>query len=190
MFDFFVNKKEIAAEVLSLIEPYLRESLSSMENSLNEKLAGLEKQQQQNLRHERRRQTALESIFENQNIILRILEKQEMSPPLEALISLAENFALTRLAEPVTPESDILYNKLTDLMNCFDLTLVSERGVRFDPERHEACGARCVPYQQDGLVLEIVRPGFLLRDKVLRYATVVVNRHDYGNPAPDGGDVS
>ena len=73
-------------------------------------------------------------------------------------------------------------------MDCFDLTLVSERGVDFDSEKHEACGARCAPDHRDGSVLEIVRPGFLLRGKVLRCATVVVNRHDYDNVNDDYSD--
>jgi molecular chaperone GrpE len=185
LFGFLFKKKNIAAAVLSLIEPSLRENMSLMEDMMNERLEELEKQMLQSLRQERRRQMALESILESQNRILKIIEPQEISPTLEALISLAENLALTRHAEQIEPESDILFNKLSNLMDCFDLTLVSETGVLFDPEKHEACAARCVWEHQDGLVLEIIRPGFLLRDKVLRYATVVVNRHVYDDADED-----
>ena len=79
------------------------------------------------------------------------------------------------------PEFSILYRKLTGLMDCFHLTLISELGVDFDSEKHEACGSRCVWDCKDGSILEIVRPGFLLRGRVLRYATVIVNRHDYSS---------
>jgi molecular chaperone GrpE (heat shock protein) len=140
---------------------------------------------------------ALQSILENQNGIIKALEQQGISHTLEALISFAENFALMHYSKPVTPESEILFSKLSSLMDCFDLAMVSETGVQFDPEKHEACAARCELDHQDGLVLEIVRPGFLLRNKVLRYAIVVVNRHDYneadeGSGAPDdeSGEVS
>ena len=214
MFGIFVNKNEIAEEATKSIRNEIdelrrnlasdvsricSEYISAMSSSFAERLSmvnsSLEEQMQQSLRYERRRQMALESILENQDKTLQALEHQEITPPIEALTSLAENFALTRLAKPDTPESTILYDKLINLMNCFDLTLVSETGVNFDPEKHEACGARCVQDSQDGTVLEIVRPGFLLRGKVLRCATVVVNRHDCGGvdngrSTPDGlGDV-
>ena len=185
MFGIFVNKKELAAEIAANIRNEIDE--------LKQNLAGVEEQMQQNLRQERRRQMALESILENQDKILQALERQEVSPPLEALMSLAENFTLTYLSEPDTPESAILFNKLSNFMDCFDLALVSETGVSFDPEKHEACEARCVPDRRDGEVLEIVRPGFLLRGKVLRCATVVVNRHEYddiGEGRPMSYDLS
>jgi molecular chaperone GrpE (heat shock protein) len=177
----FSATSELEYGDLSLVELSLKESLSSMGCSLDERLAEVEERLQQSLRHERRSQMALESILETQNKTLEALGRQEISPPIEALMSLAENFALTRLAEPNTSDS-ILYNKLSKLMDCFDLALVSEIGVQFDHDKHEACGARYEPDSPDGAVLEIVRPGFLMKGTVLRYATVIVNRHDYTLP--------
>ena len=118
---------------------------------------------------------ALEPLLENQN---KILEKLQPSPPLEALVSLAENLALTCLARPADKEFSILQNKLTGLLACFGLSLAIDEGSPFDPARHEACAARCNRARPEDSVLEIVRPGFLLKGKVLRCATVAVNRYD------------
>jgi len=202
LFGIFANKKEIAAEavkniineiddlkrdLVTLVNKTCLEHISDMNSSMDKKLAELEEQMQQNLRQMRRQQMMLESILESQYKAIEILEHREISPPIEALMSLAENLALTHLAAPDTPEFSILYSKLSSLMDCFDLSLISEVGVDFDSEKHEACGARCVPGQRDGSVIEIVRPGFMMQGKVLRCATVVVNRHDFDN-IDDGED--
>jgi molecular chaperone GrpE len=154
----------------------LEDHLASMNSSLEDRLAGLEEKMQQSLRQGRRRQMALESLLENQNRTLELLGGSKTSPPLDAIMALAENFALTRLAEPETPTSTILYDKLSNLMDCFDLSLIAEVGVPFDPEKHEACGTNWNSSLPENVVLEVIRPGFLLKNEVLRYATVIVNR--------------
>jgi molecular chaperone GrpE (heat shock protein) len=97
---------------------------------------------------------------------------------MEAITALADNLALACLSKPEDPASPILYGKLTDLLACYGLSLVADAGSAFDPERHEACAARRDPALPEDAVLEVVRPGFLSKGKVLRYATVVVNRYD------------
>ena len=70
-------------------------------------------------------------------------------------------------------------------MDCYGLSLVTDVGGVFDPDRHEACAARRSAARPEDTVLEVVRPGFLSKGKVLRYATVVVNRYD---AEPEDGD--
>lgn len=199
MFGFFVKKEalrmeklrqDIAAEVerhFVEITHCLTERIESIgatcaknneesTRSVTERLTLLEDLLQQTQRQERRRQMALESLLESQAQALQALERLELSPPLEALMALSENLALTHLAQPQTSESAIQRNKLEELLACFGLTLLAEVFVAFDPAQHEACQARCDPHRPEDVVLEVVRPGFLLRGKVLRFATVVVNR--------------
>jgi molecular chaperone GrpE len=164
--------------IQDLLKDSLEDSLAPLSgavNSLTERFSGVEDWEQQAQRQERRRQTALETILENQS---KILEELKASPPLEALEALAENLALAYLGRPADKEFSILYGKLTDLLACFGLSLVVDKGNRFDPERHEACAALCNRTYPEDSVLDIVRPGFLLKGKVLRCATVVVNRYD------------
>ncbi|MDR1978808.1 MAG: nucleotide exchange factor GrpE [Synergistaceae bacterium] len=210
MFDFFAREKmrnQLKQSVLQDVEKLcgtmerlcdsavssvnssiasLGDSLSS---SLTERFDELDEQARQAQRQERRRQTALETILDNQGKILEKLARieqlaqEETPPPLEPLMALAENLALAYLARPANSESSILYGKLIDLLACFSLSPVIDAGSPFDPERHEACAALCNLTRPEDSVLEIVRPGFLLKGKVLRYATVVVNRYD-AKPEP------
>ena len=171
--------------IKDLLKNSLEDSLAPLGDkvsSLTERFSNVEEWEQQAQRQERRRQTALETILENQSTIL---EELKFSPPLEALEALAENLALAYLGRPADREFAILYGKLTDLLACFGLSLVVDKGSRFDPERHEACAAFCNRAYPEDSVLDIVRPGFLLEGKVLRCASVVVNRYD---AKPEGGE--
>lgn len=172
----FLELTRSGAAMADVITKDVERRLLESTRSLEERLALLEELLQQSQRQERRRQMALESLLESQTQTLEALARLELSPPLEALMALSETLALAYLTQPKTPESAIQYKKLEALLACYGLTLLDEVRVAFDPARHEACQARCDPCHPEDVVLEVVRPGFLLRDKVLRFATVVVNR--------------
>jgi molecular chaperone GrpE len=53
---------------------------------------------------------------------------------------------------------------------------MGEAGEPFDPERHQAIGVRETEEVPDRTVVEVVRPGFALGDRVLRPADVVVSQ--------------
>ncbi|MDR2137431.1 MAG: nucleotide exchange factor GrpE [Synergistaceae bacterium] len=192
MFGLFKKTEEMQAELrqsvvsdvlsnLSNLERVIEESSASVNSSnasLAERLVGLEEQIQQTQRQERRRQMAIESLLENQGKIMETQKRLETPPPLEAITALADNLALVCLSKSEDPVYSILYGKLTELLACYGLSLVADVGNDFDPDRHEACAARRNSTRPENTVLEVVRPGFLSKGKVLRYATVVVNRYD------------
>jgi molecular chaperone GrpE len=53
---------------------------------------------------------------------------------------------------------------------------IGATGERFDPERHEAVAAQPSEDVPEGTVLEVVRSGFAIGERVLRPAQVVVAR--------------
>ena len=160
--DFENNRLEILSEI--------RSEISSVRDSLEERMEQIQRQ-------ERRRSLALESLLDNQNRMIEILTRIDKPAPLSALMALAENFALSFLSEE-TESSSVLLDKLTDVLACFDMSLIMDEGEAFDPSRHEACSVGRDLSRPDGSVLEIVRAGFARSGKVLRCATVIVNRHD------------
>ncbi|GHS99961.1 hypothetical protein AGMMS50276_24630 [Synergistales bacterium] len=173
--DFENNIEKILSEIRSAHEKILSE-IRSGHASLEERLGKNEERFEQMQRQERRRSLAIESLLDNQNRMIEILTRLDKTAPIDALMSLAENFALSFLSEGT--EFAVLFDKLTDVLTCFDMSLIMDEGAAFDPSRHEACSVNCDLSRPDGSVLEIVRPGFTRAGKVLRYATVVVNRHD------------
>jgi molecular chaperone GrpE len=56
------------------------------------------------------------------------------------------------------------------------VTRMGDTGEPFDPERHQAVGVRETEEVPDRTVVEVVRPGFALGDRILRPADVVVSQ--------------
>jgi molecular chaperone GrpE len=56
------------------------------------------------------------------------------------------------------------------------VTRVGEVGERFDPHRHEAVEVRETGEVPDRTVVEVLRSGFAVGDRVVRPAQVVVSR--------------
>ena len=56
------------------------------------------------------------------------------------------------------------------------VTRMGAAGEPFDPERHEAVGVRPTDEVPDRTVVEVARSGYMLGDRVLRPAEVVVGR--------------
>jgi molecular chaperone GrpE len=59
---------------------------------------------------------------------------------------------------------------------------IGQAGEPFDPERHEAVSVRVTDDVPDQTVVEVVRSGFAIGDRVLRPAQVIVARHQERAP--------
>lgn len=68
----------------------------------------------------------------------------------------------------------LILKQLKDRLQQIGLKEVVASGERFDPNKMEALMTSVVPAEQDGMVLDVVRPGFVLGDLVVRPAGVRV----------------
>ena len=155
----------------------IKELGGEIEARLSDRLGEVDEHIQQSIRQERRNQAALQGVFENQRTELSILRGiRDESKALKELMAFAECFALWRQSQPDSPEFQVLWSKLSALLDQFGLDILTETGVPFDPSLHEACATRFDPDEPEGYVLETIRPGFSSGGEILRYASVVVNR--------------
>lgn len=160
-----------------LSEKKFLEALAKLEAGLVSRFEEIDERLARAERSERRAKAALESLADDHEAALEILRRlYGQSPPTEALLSFAENFILWRQGHDESPETDLLAKKLDALLADFGLEAVAETGIPFDQDKHEACHTRFDPDQPENAVLEVVRPGFSVGGRVLRYASVVVNR--------------
>ena len=67
------------------------------------------------------------------------------------------------------------------------LTVLDPAGQAFDPARHEAMAMRESTEHPPHTVLQVVQKGWLLNDRLLRPARVIVSAEPATNPAPAGG---
>ena len=70
----------------------------------------------------------------------------------------------------------LIQRKLASFLEAEGVTRIAALGETFNPERHEAVGMAQVDGAASGCIVEVVRQGYLLHDRVVQAAQVVVNR--------------
>ncbi len=71
---------------------------------------------------------------------------------------------------------DLVYRKLTNILENEGVKAMQTEGQMFDPNFHEAISSEDSPNHQSGEIIEAVQRGYLLGEKVLRPALVRVAR--------------
>jgi molecular chaperone GrpE len=97
---------------------------------------------------------------------------------LEDLLPVIDNFEMGMQAAAQDKSSmiyigmDMVRRQLNDFLGGQGVTEIPAEGRMFDPNLHEAVAQE--PGAEEGRILRVHRRGFMLRDRLLRPATVVV----------------
>ena len=100
---------------------------------------------------------------------------------LKAMLPVADD--MDRAMEAIASSSDIealragvelIAQKFREALHTFGVSEIEARGLELDTDRHEAVARFQAGEQQRGKIVDVVQKGYLLRDKVLRFAKVVV----------------
>ena len=94
---------------------------------------------------------------------------------LAALLPILDDFDRASKNEVFTEGVNLVWQKLQSIVRSKGLTeMDTPKGTDFDPDNHEAITE--IPAGEDlvGKVVETVEKGYLLNDKIIRYAKVVV----------------
>jgi molecular chaperone GrpE len=79
-------------------------------------------------------------------------------------------------AEPYRRGVELIYRQLLDLLGRYGVTPLEVIGVDFDPHLHEAVAYGPAPGRREGEIVEEVRRGYKMGDRLLRPAMVKVAR--------------
>ncbi|MDB6079294.1 MAG: grpe [Akkermansiaceae bacterium] len=99
---------------------------------------------------------------------------------LEDLMPVLDNFEMGMLAAAKDQGSmifigmDMVRRQFNDFLASQGVTEIVAEGKPFDPKIHEAVSQEAQAGVEDDTVLRVVRRGFMLRDRLLRPASVVV----------------
>ena len=88
----------------------------------------------------------------------------------------SKNFS--RFAEGVR----MIFNRVREVLKKQGVKPIKAKGEEFDPHLHEAMGMIDSQKYPDNLIVEEMRRGYILNDKVLRPAVVKVNKRTSKNP--------
>jgi len=103
---------------------------------------------------------------------------------LERLLPILDNFELGLDAARSEPAAkgivdgfSMVHRQLGDFLQASGLQPVDAVAQPFDPKFHEAIGHENDPSQPDGVILRQMRRGYRLADRLVRPASVIVNKH-------------
>lgn len=108
---------------------------------------------------------------------------------LEDLLPILDNFEMGMQAAAQEKDSmvyvgmNMVRQQFADFMAAQGVTEIACQGQPFDPNRHEAVSEETSDEIPPGHVIRVTRRGFMLRDRLLRPASVVVAREPQ-----DGGE--
>jgi molecular chaperone GrpE len=71
---------------------------------------------------------------------------------------------------------ELIYRKLLSYLESEGVKMMQAEGQMFDPNLHEAVTTEDSPQHQSGQIIEVLQPGYLLGERVLRPAVVRVAR--------------
>jgi len=70
---------------------------------------------------------------------------------------------------------ELIHNKLNAFFEQHKVKVMEGRGAEFDPDRHDALMMQPTEDFPAGTVLDVITPGYLIGDRVIRHAQVVVS---------------
>lgn len=138
---------------------------------------------------DRYRDAALRAAADLENYRKRMIREKEESIRfanaglLEKLLPILDNFELgleaakgDEAARGIVSGFSMIHRQLGDFLESSGLKLIDAVGQPFDPKLHEALGHESDPAQEDGVVLRQLRRGYRLADRLVRPASVIVNK--------------
>lgn len=106
---------------------------------------------------------ALKGFAEN---LLPVIDSMEMGQ----LAAISENATLDSIREG----SELTMNMFAQVLERSGLQQINPLGERFDPERHQAISMLETKDAESNSIIEVMQKGFLLNDRLIRPAMVVV----------------
>ncbi len=141
----------------------LKAQVTDLENRLVRVYADLD-----NLRRRSRIEKEELSTYANSKLIT------EMLPVVDNL-ALALQAAAGKEDDDLVKGVDMVFKQFLGILEKSGVTMINPVGEAFDPNRHEAVLSEPAEGTEAGVVLQVLRTGYLLGDRVLRPAMVKVS---------------
>jgi molecular chaperone GrpE len=196
------DKREPTERLLTKNREELAEALSVQEETLSRILKNILKQGQAQEMFQARVSAQLTGLGDRLIRMDRRLSEGEgagetppgeearlTSPQMDSLARLGDAFAYLRQClslEPSTPGTSadpsfveaagMLADKFREVLESFQLKPIPTVGYLFDDRLHKVHDTVTRPEFADAAIVEEVRPGYLLKDRTLRPALVIVNK--------------
>jgi len=192
-----MNDKELEVNLESTMEELEQSEVTDLneeavENEQTQDAQASSGQELENLKmqHEELKDKYLRLYAEFENYKKRALKEKidymatAAQDTLTALLPVLDDFDRAKKAadaenspEPFSEGVTLVSNKLNTTLKNKGLTAMESTGKAFDPEFHEAVVEIPAPSEdRKGKVMDTIETGYQLKDKIIRYAKVVVGK--------------
>lgn len=157
------KKKDQAKEEIKRLEESLREYEEKLKYSQAELI---------NYRKRKDEETSNLLKFANRDLILEILPVLDNFERAMKLDSSNQKEEISKFLEGFK----MIYTSLVEILKRYGVEEIKAEDQAFDPNFHEALMVDADETKENGMVLEVLLKGYLLKGKVLRPATVKINQ--------------
>jgi molecular chaperone GrpE len=130
----------------------------------------------ENVKKRQERETAELRQFANENLL------KEFVPVLDNLERALEHGRQSEAPEALMEGLDLVNQDFLKVLGRFGVTPINSVGERFDPAYHHAVMEEEAPEVEDQTVLKELQKGYMLQNRLLRPAMVVVSRNAEKSP--------
>ena len=130
----------------------------------------------ENIKKRQEREVADLRQFANENLL------KELVPVLDNLERALEHGRQSEAPEALLEGLDLMNQDFLKVLGRFGVTPINSVGERFDPAYHHAVMEEEAPEVEDQTVLKELQKGYLLQNRLLRPAMVVVSRNTEKSP--------
>ena len=130
----------------------------------------------ENIKKRQERETAELRQFANENLL------KELVPVLDNLERALEHGRQAEAPEALMEGLDLVNQDFLKVLARFGVTPINSVGERFDPAYHHAVMEEEAPEVEDQTVLKELQKGYMLQNRLLRPAMVVVSRNTEKSP--------
>lgn len=156
--------------------------------------------------HERMKDQMVRALAEAENTRKRAQKEREdaskfaVSSFARDLLSVADNLrrALDAVTDEMLGESPNMKNLMDgvsaterEMLSCFErngIVKIEPLDEKFDPNFHEVMFEAPMPDKESGIIIQILEPGYMINDRILRPARVGISKNDGGNTEPPASD--
>ena len=158
------------------------EILQQEANVLNAELQQAKKESEENYQRLLRAQADFDNFRRRTQKEKEDLAKYASQKLIEEIVPVLDNFERAMATKPGTPEvesfakgMDMIFRQLQQVLEQEGLQAMNTVGEAFNPEFHQAIMQVESDEHEEGIVVEEVQRGYMLKDRVLRPAMVKVS---------------
>lgn len=152
--------------------------------------------------HERMKDQMIRALADAENTRKRAQKEREdaskfaVSSFARDLLSVADNLrrALDAVTDEMLGENPNMKNLMDgvsaterEMLSCFErngIVKIEPIDEKFDPNFHEVMFEAPMPDKESGTIIQILEPGYMINDRILRPARVGISKNDGGGSTP------